>query len=72
LGNPAAAYPLDEWLPDKMLLLITEENNLSETAFFVATESGFHIRWFTPVAEVDLCGHATRDCKHCLNHSSAM
>ena len=38
---------------------ISEENNLSETAFFVPTGNGFHIRWFTPVAEVDLCGHAT-------------
>ncbi|MEW9797469.1 PhzF family phenazine biosynthesis protein [Alteromonas sp. CYL-A6] len=58
-GNPAAVCPLDDWLPDHVLQAIAEENNLSETAFFVACEGGFHIRWFTPVAEVDLCGHAT-------------
>ncbi|ATX79539.1 phenazine biosynthesis protein PhzF family [Mariprofundus aestuarium] len=58
-GNPAAVCPLDEWLPDALMQLIAEENNLSETAFFVATDEGFHIRWFTPTSEVDLCGHAT-------------
>lgn len=58
-GNPAAVCPLDEWLPDEVMLSIAEENNLSETAFFVPTGSSFHIRWFTPEGEVDLCGHAT-------------
>lgn len=58
-GNPAAVCPLHEWLSDEIMQSIAEENNLSETAFFVPTERGFHIRWFTPVAEVDLCGHAT-------------
>lgn len=58
-GNPAAVCPLKVWLPDASLQLIAEENNLSETAFFVTTEAGFHIRWFTPTMEVDLCGHAT-------------
>ncbi|MCW8888577.1 MAG: PhzF family phenazine biosynthesis isomerase, partial [Gammaproteobacteria bacterium] len=62
-GNPAAICPLDEWLPDELMQSIAMENNLSETAFFVEspTSNGniFHIRWFTPVAEVDLCGHAT-------------
>lgn len=58
-GNPAAVCPLTEWLSDEVMQSIAEENNLSETAFFVPTEHGFHIRWFTPVAEVDLCGHAT-------------
>lgn len=58
-GNPAAVCPLDEWLPDKTMQCIAEENNLSETAFFVPKDSGFHIRWFTPKGEVDLCGHAT-------------
>jgi len=58
-GNPAAVCPLPFWLPDAVMQLIAEENNLSETAFFVAMESGFHIRWFTPTVEVDLCGHAT-------------
>ncbi len=58
-GNPAAVCPLKEWLPDEIMQSIAEENNLSETVFFVSTEKGFHIRWFTPVTEVDLCGHAT-------------
>jgi PhzF family phenazine biosynthesis protein len=58
-GNPAAVCPLDEWLPDELMQSIAEENNLSETAFVVPSEQGYHIRWFTPVAEVDLCGHAT-------------
>lgn len=58
-GNPAAVCPLDNWLPDELMQLIAEENNLSETAFFVPNENGFHIRWFTPTSEVDLCGHAT-------------
>jgi len=58
-GNPAAVCPLESWLPDELMQSIAAENNLSETAFFVADESGFAIRWFTPVDEVDLCGHAT-------------
>jgi PhzF family phenazine biosynthesis protein len=58
-GNPAAVCPIEEWLEDSVLQAIAQENNLSETAFFVPQENGYHIRWFTPVAEVDLCGHAT-------------
>ena len=58
-GNPAAVCPLDSWLGDEDLQAIAEENNLSETAFYVPAETGFHLRWFTPKAEVDLCGHAT-------------
>lgn len=58
-GNPAAVCPLEDWLEDSILQAIAQENNLSETAFFVPDEKGYHIRWFTPVAEVDLCGHAT-------------
>ena len=58
-GNPAAVCPLDEWLPDDVMQNIATENNLSETAFFVPRGDGFHIRWFTPASEVDLCGHAT-------------
>ena len=58
-GNPAAVCPLAEWLPDSLLQAIAEENNLAETAFFVPVEHGYELRWFTPVAEVDLCGHAT-------------
>lgn len=58
-GNPAAVCPLDAWLPDALMQAIAAENNLSETAFFVPEGEGFHLRWFTPVMEVDLCGHAT-------------
>ena len=68
-GNPAAVVPLSEWLPDSTLQNIALENNLSETAFFVPVENGFHIRWFTPLAEVDLCGHATLASAYVLfNH----
>ena len=58
-GNPAAVCPLESWLSDSDLQAIAAENNLSETAFYIPLVSGFHIRWFTPKAEVDLCGHAT-------------
>lgn len=58
-GNPAAVCPLDEWLPDDVMQSIAMENNLSETAFFVAEGDGFRLRWFTPTDEVVLCGHAT-------------
>ena len=58
-GNPAAVCPLDEWLPDDLMQSIAMENHLSETAFFVPDKDGYAIRWFTPAAEVDLCGHAT-------------
>ncbi|MGD0820757.1 MAG: PhzF family phenazine biosynthesis protein [Desulfomonilia bacterium] len=58
-GNPAAVCPLDQWLDEKTMQLIARENNLSETAFFIRDGENFSIRWFTPVEEVDLCGHAT-------------
>lgn len=58
-GNPAAVCPLEDWLPDEVLLSIAAENNLSETAFVNVKSSPFLIRWFTPKIEVDLCGHAT-------------
>jgi len=58
-GNPAAVCVLKEWLPDELLQKIARENNLSETAFFVAHDGEPLLRWFTPKAEVDLCGHAT-------------
>ena len=58
-GNPAAVVPLTSWLPDETMQAIAAENNLAETAFYVPTEAGFHIRWFTPTVEVNLCGHAT-------------
>jgi PhzF family phenazine biosynthesis protein len=58
-GNPAAVCVLDAWIDDNLLQSIAAENNLSETAFIVQTSSGFDLRWFTPVTEVALCGHAT-------------
>jgi len=58
-GNPAAVCPLERWLPDDTLRAIAAENNLSETAFLVAKDPDFELRWFTPRVEVDLCGHAT-------------
>jgi PhzF family phenazine biosynthesis protein len=61
-GNPAAVCPLEAWLPEPLMQQIAGENNLSETAFFVAdpTRPGHYaLRWFTPTSEVDLCGHAT-------------
>lgn len=58
-GNPAAVCPLDYWLDDDVLQKIAIENNLAETAFYVNKNDIYQIRWFTPVTEVDLCGHAT-------------
>lgn len=65
-GNPAAICPLQEWLPDAVMQKIAAENNLSETAFFVKTDKGFLLRWFTPEMEIDLCGHATLASAHIL------
>jgi len=65
-GNPAAVCPLDKWLDDEVLQKIAEENNLSETAFFVSVENEIQLRWFTPAEEVDLCGHATLAAAHVL------
>ena len=65
-GNPAAVVPLHDWLPDETMQNIAMENQLSETAFFVEEESGYRLRWFTPVIEVDLCGHATLASAHVL------
>jgi len=58
-GNPAAVIPLQYWLKDDLMQKIAMENNLSETVFFVKEQEKYHIRWFTPKAEVDMCGHAT-------------
>lgn len=65
-GNPACVIPLEKWLSDDLLLQITRENNLAETAFFVPTKLGFHIRWFTPDLEMDLCGHASLATAHVI------
>ncbi len=65
-GNPAAVCPLSEWLPVATMQAIAMENNLSETAFFVCTDRGVELRWFTPTTEVDLCGHATLAAAHVI------
>ncbi len=67
-GNPAGVCPLEQWLPDETMQKIAMENNLSETAFFVKKDEGFHIRWFTPKVEVNLCGHATLASAHVIFH----
>jgi PhzF family phenazine biosynthesis protein len=59
-GNPAAIMPLAAWLETPLMQAIAAENNLAETAYFVKTAPGaYDLRWFTPTAEVQLCGHAT-------------
>jgi PhzF family phenazine biosynthesis protein len=61
-GNPAAVIPLESWLPDELMLQIAQENNLSETVYFIPSENksaDYDIRWFTPGFEINLCGHAT-------------
>ena len=65
-GNPACVMPLHNWLPDKLLLKIAKENNVSETAFFIKKDDHFYLRWFTPEIEMDLCGHATLATAYCL------
>ena len=67
-GNPAAVCPLESWPGDRLMQDIAFENNLSETAFFVRKEDYFELRWFTPAAEVNLCGHATLASAHVLFH----
>ena len=58
-GNQAAVCILEEWLPEDVMMNITLENNFSETAFAVKEGERYHLRWFTPGGEIDLCGHAT-------------
>lgn len=71
-GNPAAVCPLENWLPDELLQSIAEENNLAETAFYVAKDGHYVLRWFTPTREVDLCGHATLAAAYVLFESEEM
>lgn len=63
-GNPAAVVLLPAWLPDETLQAIAMENNLSETAFLVGADADYALRWFTPLVEVNLCGHATLASAH--------
>ena len=72
-GNPAAVMPLDAWIEDATLQAIAAENNLSETAYIVPTDgdADFELRWFTPMSEVALCGHATLASGHVVLSSDA-
>ena len=64
-GNPACVMPLTAWLEDELLLALAQENAVAETAFLVRKEPGrYHLRWFTPDVEMDLCGHATLASAH--------
>ena len=67
-GNPAGVCLLDNWLPDAELQAIAAENHFSETAFFTKETDHYHLRWFTPTTEVDLCGHATLAPAYVLFH----
>jgi len=71
-GNPAAVCPLPNgWLEDSLMQSIAMENNLAETSFYIKKNGQYHIRWFTPTVEVDLCGHATLATAHVLfNHEN--
>jgi PhzF family phenazine biosynthesis protein len=72
-GNPACVIPLSKWIEDDVLIKIAQENAVPETAFFIELENEFHLRWFTPEIEMDLCGHATLAAafviKNFLNYS---
>ena len=57
-GNQAAICVMDRWIPENLMINITRENNFSETAFAVKEGPKYHLRWFTPGGEIDLCGHA--------------
>ena len=65
-GNPAAVCLLDAEKPADWMQSIAAEMNLSETAFITPRNSGYDLRWFTPKAEVNLCGHATLASAHVL------
>lgn len=66
-GNPAGVCLLEQWISDELMQKIAAENDLSETAFLVGRSAGeYHLRWFTPTTEVDLCGHATLASAHAL------
>jgi PhzF family phenazine biosynthesis protein len=65
-GNPAGVCPLAKWLPAAAMQKIAMENNQAETAFYVRGSVRYHIRWFTPAVEVDLCGHATLAAAHVI------
>lgn len=65
-GNPACVIPMENWLPDDVLLKIAKENAVAETAFIKKNGDAFDLRWFTPDLEMDLCGHATLATAHAI------
>lgn len=65
-GNLAVVCPLDEWLPDEILLKMARQHNQSETAFFVENNGCFELRWFTVLGEINMCGHATMATAHVI------
>lgn len=65
-GNPAAVCVVEDFPPDDLMQSIARENNLSETAFAVKEDDFYRLRWFTPAAEVDFCGHATLATAFCI------
>jgi PhzF family phenazine biosynthesis protein len=68
-GNPAGVCPLAAPASEAWMQAVARELNLSETAFFYPVEDGYHLRWFTPIVEVNLCGHATLSSAHVLFES---
>jgi PhzF family phenazine biosynthesis protein len=70
-GNPAAVIPLEQWISDSLMQRLAMENNLSETVFFAPSstpDADYEIRWFTPLVEINLCGHATLAAAYVLYH----
>ncbi len=67
-GNPAAVCVMEKWPEKAFMMNLAMENNLSETAFIVKEEKGYHLRWFTPGSEVELCGHATLAASFVIFH----
>ena len=65
-GNQAAICIMEQWVTEDLMMNITRENNFSETAFAVKEGEKYHLRWFTPGGEIDLCGHATLACAYVL------
>src|SRR5260370_39307253 len=63
-GNPAAVCAFESWIYDRPLQAIAAENNLPATAFIVPRQDEYDIRWFSPTAEIELCGHATLASGH--------
>ncbi|PIE43628.1 MAG: phenazine biosynthesis protein PhzF [Gammaproteobacteria bacterium] len=68
-GNPAAVVPVTDWLTNELMQSVAAENNLSETAFVKYIDSNqYEIRWFSPLKEIDFCGHATLASAYVLFH----